>query len=229
MMPTERVKAPVTKDETRVFLEGDEQPNRDPDQLSNLLEPGQIKAKYKIEVHFGKGRTVLGLNACAFLMWESGRRFHGGGDDKMYWCGYDDCRKPIRSSAFGPYHLVCPSCQRECFLDPYTKQQHVVLHPEMKRIPVISGERLAKLPMRKIAEFLSALFRDLESNADVYVKYHPSDIRFNLAQDKITKVIDGMDQARTKRSPLIYPLKNIIKDVSSGADLTQRFLSLITA
>jgi hypothetical protein len=228
-MSIQRVAAPKTKSETRAFLEGDEPPNRDPDQLSNILEPGRIKAKYKIEIHFGKGRTTLGLNTCAFLMWESGRRFHGGGDDKMYWCGYDDCQKPIRSSAFGPYHVICPSCQRECFLDPPTKKVHVRAHPGMKHIPVISGERLAKLPMRKIAEYLTKLFRDLESNADVYVKYHPSDIRFNLKQDKITKVVDGMDKARSNRSPLIYPLKNIIRDTSAGADLTQRFFSLITA
>jgi hypothetical protein len=236
-MPTSRVSDPQPKGETQRFLEGDEPPSReDPNELSRLLDPNGIKAKYKIELHFGKDRTTLGLNTCAVLIWESGRRFHGGGDDKMYWCGYKDCGKPVRSSTFGPYHLVCPKCQRECFLDPHSKAEHVAKAPhrsskgmKMEDIPVISGEKLMKLPMKKIAEYLTKLWYDLEANADVYVKYHPSDIRFDLKSEGITKVVDGMDKARSSRSPSIYPLKNIIKDTSAGADLARRFLALITA
>ena len=79
-----------------------------------LVKPGDVTAKYKIELHFGRDRSISALKPSLGLitMWESGRRLHGGGDDKMYWCGYQDCGKPVRSSAMAQYHLVCPSCQR---------------------------------------------------------------------------------------------------------------------
>jgi len=50
------------------------------------------RAKHKIEIHFGQDRSGLSHKLCsgALLIWESGKRMHGGGDEKMYWCGYDE-------------------------------------------------------------------------------------------------------------------------------------------
>jgi hypothetical protein len=208
-----------------------------PEDNKTILDSDKAKARYKIEVHFGKDRTTLGLCTCAILIWESGKRFHGGGDEKMYWCGYKDCSKPIRSSAFGPYHAVCPHCQRECFLDPESRAMHIKKLKNtgqplngIDMLPLIVGEKLMKVPAMRIAEFMTHIWHQLECDADIYLKYHPSDIRFNLNDpDGKLKVIDTLDNARTKRGLMIYPLKNILKDVSAGADVTKRFLSMITA
>lgn len=200
-----------------------------------ILELNSIKAKYKLEVHFGKDRTTLGLTSCMMLMWESGKRFHGGGDEQMFWCGYPDCEKPIKSAAMGVFHLVCPHCQRECFLDEGSKREHVQAlraaagaWRRMASLPVISDSKLFKLPMSKVASVMAKIWYDLEGDADIYLKYHSSDIRFSL-DDSSVKIEDGLNNARSNRSPMIYPLKNILKDTASGAELTRRFLAMITA
>ena len=193
-----------------------------------LLKTEDITAKYKIEVHFGKDRSANKPSTCAILIWESGRHFHGGGDDKMHWCGYPDCRKPIRSSAFGAVHLVCPHCHRECFLDQATKLQVSKQDRNVARLPVIVGEKLMRSTMLNIATALTKIWHDLDNDADIYVKYHPLDIRQSL-DNGIVKMVDNMNLARSNRALTIYPLANILKDVSNGADLTNRFLTLLCA
>ena len=214
----------------------EQEPKKVVDDGKAIIDPENVKALYKIEVHFGKDRTTIGLCTCAILIWESGKRFHGGGDEKMYWCGYKDCQKPIRSSGFAQYHVVCPHCQRECFLDPQGKAQHIreLKHRgehlnNIERLPIISGEKLMKAPARSIAEFMTKIWYDLECDADIYLKYHPSDIRFNIKSGGEVAIIDQMDTARSSRGMMIYPLKNILKDISAGAEVTRRFFSMITA
>lgn len=203
-----------------------------------LIKPEEVKARYKIEVHFGKDRSISAIKPStgAILIWESGKEFHGGGDDKMYWCGWDDCNKPIRSSAMAEFHLVCPHCQRENFLDPLSKKQHV---DEVKRrgqpvrsfqaMPCIVGEKLFKLAPKKLAALLAKTWYDLDCDADIYAKYHPLDIRRRPETHGIVETIDGIQRAREKRSLMIYPLKNILKDTSAGADLEVRLLAFVTA
>lgn len=204
----------------------------------SLQKIDDVKAKYKIELHFGRDRSISALKPSLGLItiWESGRRLHGGGDDKMYWCGYKDCGKPIRSSVMAMYHLVCPSCQRECFLDPPSKEDHIKKVraqggsvESFQHLPVIHGEKIFKMTPRKAAGLLAKIWYSLECNADIYVKYHRDDIRFNVTH-LTNRDLDRLEGLRTrKRGRLVYPLKNILKDTSAGADLEDRFFALITA
>ena len=196
-----------------------------------------LKAKYKIEIHFGKDRSSRGMKptAGALLIWESGRRIHGGGDEKMYWCGYQDCGKPLSSDNFAYMHAICPKCHREMFLDPEAKKRHMeVLREEnqpssgIEDLPQVVGERFFKLTPGKIADLLVTTFNELERNADVYLKYHALDMRYDPKHETV-KDLDNLDLARMRRVPLIYTLKRIIADTSAGADLRTRFLAMITA
>lgn len=170
------------------------------------------------------------------LIWESGKRFHGGGDQKMYWCGYNDCDKPLSSDLFAYMHVVCPHCNREIFLDPKAKQAHVKSlieqgkNPDsMRRMPYVVGERLANLTPPKLAELLEKTWRNLDSNADIYLKYSPYEIRYDPLHDNETKTVDNLERVRIQRQPVIYTLKNIMKDLHAGADLRGRLLSMITS
>ena len=204
---------------------------------AGLQPPQVVKAKYKIEIHFGPDRSSVHhkLMAALVTIWESGKRLHGGGDEKMYWCGYDDCGKPFSTDYFGYMHAVCPKCQRELHLDPFSKQEHLdYLEREnlpvngMDKLPIVVGEKLMKQTPPNIAGFLTKTFHDLDFDADIYLKFHPKDMRFDK-KNFGHEIVDKLETARTRREPVIYPLARILKDTSSGGDLKHHILAMITA
>jgi hypothetical protein len=206
--------------------------------IQSAIEDDRIRAKFKIEIHFGRDRSMSSLKPSTgmMLIWESGKKYHGGGDEQMFWCGYKDCNKPITSDNFGPFSLVCPTCKRECFLDVVTKKSVMVDAKKkgenvekFRQMPVIYGEKIFKLSPPKLAALIDKVWRDLACNADLYLKYHPEDIRYDpVHQDGQAGQILG--NARSKRgAPMIYPLKNILKDTAAGASTEKRFLACITA
>lgn len=195
------------------------------------------KAKYKIEVTFDYRRSSLPHkpSPVAILIWESGRRLHGGGDEKMYWCGYSDCRKPIPTDDFGFMHLVCRHCQREQFPDPVTKRQHIDhLIKEgrplnnIDKLPCVSGEIFANLTPSNLAELVAKTWYQLGGEADVYFKYARCKIRYDSVHET-TKDMDNLERARIQRKPGSYTLSAIRKDIANGADLRRKFLAMIVA
>jgi len=207
------------------------------DDLQAVKDEQALKAKYKIEVIFSRHRSSLAYkpSPCMILIWESGKRFHGGGDQKMYWCGYNDCGKPMSSDNFAYMHVVCPHCQKELFLDPDAKKSHVdAVHQQrgdtskFKNMPLVVGERMANLTPPKLAELLEKLWHQLDGDADIYLKYSPYEIRYDPKEES-TKTMDNLDKVRIQRQPLIYTLKNILKDIGTGAGLRNRIQAMITS
>lgn len=221
------------------------------ERLKKDLAANKDKAKYKIELQFMKARSSQPHVANLFNLhvWESGRRLHGGGDQRMVLCGYwpgqgfhgdEACGKPISDSHFGISHLVCPHCRRENFLDEQTKAQHIKHAAEtrkdvvgLRRMPIVNPLLMGKFTPKQLSVFLVDIFRKCDSNADFYVKFHATDIRcrdvpeigkpdlYNKARaDRITK--------GENRGLVSYPLVNIIKDTAAGASLESRLLGLIT-
>lgn len=197
-----------------------------------------LKAKYKIEVIFSRHRSTRleKHSPLMLLIWESGKKYHGGGDQKMYWCGYSNCGKPFSSDHFAYMHVVCPNCNREMFLDPDGKNEHIRQAMRqghdvsgLKRMPIVVGEKLARLTPPKLAELLEKTWRQLGGDADVYLKYSPYEIRYDPREEKGDKLSEKLDRVRVQRKPLIYTLKNIMKDLHAGADLRKRFLAMITS
>jgi hypothetical protein len=194
-------------------------------------------ARYKIEVIFSRHRSTLShvASPLMLLIWESGKKLHGGGDQKMYWCGFKDCGKPMSSDNFGYMHVVCPHCGREMFLDPEGKSRHIEVSKEegrstsqLESMPIVVGEKMARLTPSKLADLLVNTFHQLGGDVDIYLKYSPFEIRYDPLHESTTD-LDRLDRVRVQRKPLIYPLKNIIKDLSAGADLKKRFLGMITS
>ena len=204
----------------------------------DTIKSQEIQAKFKIEIIFGKDRSMSNLKCStgAMVLWYSGRKMHGGGDDRMFWCPYKDCDKPLVSEAFSLYSVVCPTFHRECFTDAQSKQAHIrQLRREgkdsrpLEQMPIVNPIKMFKMTPPNIAKFIEKVWRDLGCNADIYLKYHPSDIRYDYLHESEKVIPDHLDNVRRVSVPMIYPLKNIIKDTSAGAEPWKRFLAMITA
>jgi hypothetical protein len=159
-----------------------------------------LAAEHKIEVTFGKKRTRVQSIGCIQIL-ESGTALHGGGDIKLYWC--PNCDKAMQYSSKAPGQPFCEHCSKPC-----TSEEMV-------------GERFFRCSIQDLAKMVEKIFHGLNSNADIYVKYHPTDLRRSTleytAEDQAVK----LGQARAGRQrPVIYPMSNIIKDASSGKDIS---------
>lgn len=179
----------------------------------SIIEPDSDRpAGYKIEIQFGPDRTPVGPNVCAIQIWESGTKLNGGGDDKMYWCqdvrpdSKLGCLSPIPTGAIMGGMAYCPNCKAAI------------------NSRYLTGERFVKLTTKNLAKLVESLFISLKMNADIYCKYHPTDIRYIAMQKRY-----GLEKARRLRGLFIYPLKNIIKDTANGASLTSRFEAFLSA
>ncbi len=184
-------------------------------------------AKYKIEVVFNKNRTSAGPNVVALSAWESGARLDGEGDEMMYMCAERDKGLALNTVGVKDKEVVRgkEGCGR--FIPGNNIRQGVAICPcEKKRLlntENLSCHDLVSLTTEELATRLVSWFEKLESNADIYVKYHPTDIRYKAMADA-----EGLDKARSLRGLTIYPLKNIIKDITAGSSLQRRFYALLS-
>jgi hypothetical protein len=199
--------------------------------MANLLREDEIKATYKLEVHFGKNRVGRGLKAAqpfagAIALWVSGSKLHGGGDEKLYECPRPECEGLIHPEQLGGAPVR----------DKDTK--------EMREVPVghcghcnsiwpaekMCGERLIKLTEQDWAFAILKMFIRLKMDADIYLKFHPTDIRYQTAMEMArNRGGEAIALAKKNRGLAIYPLKNIIKDTKHGAELYTQFRKFINA
>jgi len=175
-------------------------------------------ALYKIEVQFGKNHHVDGQLTYGMLtLWESGTKLHGGGDALLYVCpgkelGRNDCTGVIPDALLGRAVTVCPHCTTAW------------------RREEIIGQIYYRLPIQKWAEVVHRWFVRLNMNADLRVKYFYQDIRA-VSDKEQEKQLKGelLEKARSssQRVSRVYPLENIVRDVSAGADMYTRILSFL--
>lgn len=190
--------------------------------VSTVLGAKEVPALYKIEVFFGPNRTLSGPNSCTIKFWESGRRLHGGGDDLMFMCRNrqnlsEGCGKLFSSDFVRNSIAICPAC-------------HKAINGEMcVRSLAFRDERAAggedyRIETRKLADLLAKYWRRLDGNADVYLKFDKSDIRYRMIEREM-----GPVKAKELRGLSIYPLRNILSDTAGGTDLGDRMFAFLTA
>lgn len=184
-------------------------------------------AKFKIEIHFNKNRTTAGPNTAAVSIFESGARLNGEGDELVYLCnerdkglalgmpgvkdrpvirGYGGCGGVIPGNNLRGGVALCPNCKATISSEGLT------------------STLLVNLTTKKLAALVTDIFRKLESNADVYIKYHPTDIRSVALNNP-----NSLDKGRMSRGLTIYPIFNIIRDTANGASVEGRFEALFSA
>lgn len=177
----------------------------------------QGMAKWKVEVVFFHKRRLFTHSAGAISIWESGTKFHGGGDTKAYFCPgrelkVSDCEAVIPDSSNGYGFLVCPACKHV-----WTGEQ-------------VYGEVFGRWSNQMWAEKILHFFRRLDHNADIYLKYPRHDLRVAARQEQEKQLMgEKLQHVRRERVQYIYPLKNIIIDTANGADLLGRFHAFLTA
>jgi hypothetical protein len=184
--------------------------------MDKLLAEKEL-AKYKIEIMFEFKRSARNPTFGIMSFWESGSKLHGGGDTRIYICAGKstkkaDCDAFIPDSSAGYGHLVCPNCKNVWKGDDVT------------------GEIGARLTMQNWAVLLHKYFMKLEGNCDIYMKYPKHDIRALAALEQ-AKQLGGEQLAKMRKEQqrCIYPLRNIIKDVSTGSDMLTKFYAFLKA
>lgn len=215
--PSEDPSRTVSNETRQKQYEAEERAKRlsreDDDEVLTLLASGQVRAKWKIEVTFVKNRTTTGLNAVGIQVWESGRHMHGGGDALAFFCR--DSREGESGGCGGviPQDNIGRDGIAYC---PHCKMTVNAAH--------LSNMWVANAYMDRIAHQLAKMFRELGSNADIYIKFHKTDVRYMaMYREK------GPDTARRMKGMHIYPLKNILRDTAAGADLVKRMKAFITS
>jgi len=184
--------------------------------LNELLQT-QKKATYKVEIMFGKARSMSRPTPGIVTFWESGAKLHGGGDAKLYICpgkslGVNECQAFIPDAANGSGFHFCLSCGQK-----WNGEQAI-------------GEYLNNISLQKWAEAILGYYRRMGHDADIYVKHSPADIRYKAAEEQArSRGGELMEKVRRNRAPYIYTLQAIIKDTSAGADLLGRFYAFLTA
>jgi hypothetical protein len=177
-----------------------------------LIENEKLLAKYKIEVLFGPGRTTNGPNPVRIMCWESGKKFHGGGDESMFFCkdgtveDGEGCWNPIPGDQVKGGIAFCKHCNRAINSDKLAMQKE------------------GKVTTKNLSIELVRMFRQLGSSADIYCKYNKDDIHYiAMARQK------GESTAKRLLGLHIFPLRHIIKETSTGADLGKRFYAFLTS
>jgi len=192
-------------------------------------EAKRLKADYKIQVWFRHNRKLFGDNTFTLSFWESGKRLHGGGDEKMFVCRrLHNAPQPNRRDSLAlknPDSVGKKGCDH--LIPGGIMQAGIVVCPNCNmrhQSEYLVDSILYEADMTRASEIIEGWWRKLGSNADIYVKYAPDDPRTLLQADRY-----GYEKARARKGLTIYPLDRIITDTAGGASVQGRFRSLLVA
>lgn len=191
--------------------------------LDKLFSEDQ-RAKYKLEIHVHEERSTWKPFFGIMYYLLSGNRLHGGGDSKVYLCADSACSGII----YPPERTIVDISETA---DP--TQPAKVLCPKCGKVFLaqdLLGERGLRLVSSNWAKAIYQNFLYLEMNADVVLLSHHATLHkqteLEMQQNANSELVNV---ARRVRHKLVYPLKNIIKDVSHGADLVKRFQAFVNS
>lgn len=181
-----------------------------------------IEATYKIEVVLGE-RSNMNPIAGMIVVFSNGGFASGGGDEGVYFCTEPverdgntmTCSTPLMPDHVGGKFAVCRGCRRT--------------------VPVenLQGQMLARLTLQHWATAVEAYFRKLEGDADIrmvllapkaesLIKNTHLEMDRNCHGEKLQRTYDAEQTA-------IYPLRNIVKDLSAGATLYNRIRAFLAS
>ena len=193
-----------------------------------------LRADYRIQIWFKSERSRDKPVDYTLSFWESGKRLHGGGDESMFICFRNNDAPKVRpfevAALRGGANYEKKATERGCgglipgdmilpdtsVICPHCSARHLTEH--------IGDSIFYRSSITKCSEVLAHWWTELKGNADIYVKYHPTDIRYRSMLHT-----DGIKKAKELKGAVLYPLPNILKDMSGGKELTRAFKDLITA
>lgn len=183
--------------------------------LQELLGKDEV-AKYKIEVMFNQKRSSSGAPfPGVMVVWHNGSSMGGGGDELLYPCPNNQCKGYIGTDniAVQTQSAFCPECRMVWGQDK------------------LSEIRAYNLPDQLWAEVIAAEFLRMGGHADIYLKVAGGKLRQGVEDtaDKEGGFVAEALYAGRKKEAVLYTMRNIMKDVSSGSSVQSRVLALLRA
>jgi hypothetical protein len=188
------------------------------------------KAAFKIQITFHSKRSTHLPMAWTLSFWESGKRLHGGGDEMMFVCRrHTDAPKLPPEALMAVAKMGREVKEKGCdmLMPGILADGGIITCPRCNlthRTEDIGDSLYYYGTAQKCAEVLEKWFRQLDSNADIFVKYRSDDPR-----TKVMAKSYGAYKAKVLKGMTIYPLENIIKDTAAGSSVLARFKALVTA
>jgi len=201
--------------------------------LDDLEAAGKYsKAHWKLQIWFKSDRSIHKPITFTLTFWESGKRLHGGGDESAFICRRNpNAPKPVRPPflALGksPFpkeasvdgcntiipgdqavngYVICPGCGVRWDTEHIADSLYYVL------------------PVEVASTVIAEWFRKLDSDCDLYLKYRPEDVRAKMMAQTY-----GLAEAIRNKGLLIYPLRNIMRELAAGATLESRIKAVMLA
>ena len=192
-------------------------PNYEPEEeVKSALGSSNKPAKYKIEVVLTTDRKTAGVSACMITLFRSGGALHGGGDELMYLCRNEKNRD-----------MGCGSILKGKAMIGTVGNQIVTVYYCKKCKKHVNRELLGssvfyKLPIKTLAENIYNLFRELDSDADIYMKHIRVDVRKGIEDKNLMRAM------QSKIEYAIYTVNNIMKDVTNGSQVLKKIEGFIS-
>ena len=179
--------------------------------LERELEDRTV-ARYKLDLTLTADFSLSRHSPGFLTFWESGTRLNGEGDARVYLCPTATCEAVIPDASRALGMAVCPKCH-----EAWNEKELV-------------GEIYANLWPQGWAARIAMSFRTLHMNADVRI-IHPRQPIRSTTLENVEHVtgIDKIDLARETRRVRVRLLKDIMRDLSAGADMERCFLAFIKA
>lgn len=204
------------------------------------LASGEEVADYKVEIYMPRERSVMKDNYLALIStWVSGGQANDDCDQGMFWCldaawvtqpgAFAEVAKMIRSKETGDRgcgHLIppdnvqakiarCPHCLRT-----WNPKQMTQLLP-------FRGS------MVDLVTLLEHFYFALNTSVDFSLKFdREKNMRILVADAqelRAFKAKERLNDAPLKIDQVIYPMKNLRKDLLTGATLSGRLKAFLTA
>jgi hypothetical protein len=184
-------------------------------------EKDKIQAKYKIELILGE-RSLMNPVPGLLLVF-SNNGYHCGGDEGIYFCVEEvekngqtaQCCTPVDPKFSNGNWIVCTGCKRTV----QTKD--------------LQGQVFARSTLTNWAKCVAYYFQVLQGNADIrMVLLPPKQFSLIAATEKeTTKSRKGEEYLKhvDRTQTALYPLRNIIRDTSAGANLVKRFRAFLAS
>lgn len=181
-----------------------------------------IKAKYKLEIVVNEERTAMKPYFGLVTAWTNGGLLHGGGDGGIYFCSNlvekdghtKTCSAPLDLRWIGRKNAVCPTCRR------------------MVDVKELAGQVGYRATSQVWAGIIARMWLALGGDADLRLGVLGDSLRRktdDVVKNAAPTAGDKLNYVRHKRLWIVYPLKNLIKDISAGAGLEQRIRAFLSA
>ena len=216
--------------------------------MSNLIiTPDDAVADYIIQVSLTHRIGTANIRG-AFHIWKKGGWF-GSADELLRFCPAHGCTTVLKD-AFIPTLTERNMIAQYGMLDPSQWPAHVRFAMEgwyRKKVSCGCGAKPTaredlpdtygfNMDADRIAKRMEGFYQALSSSADIYLVRTKEEGAFQKARNllysqegrKFDNYKKELERARD-RECVFYPMKGIIRDTSTGADLRKRFKALVEA